>query len=162
MYIQLILLQRRHLVGCLREDWSKTSYILFFKLNDLNMALDPQALLRELEQYQNEKRKALMNHEASKMKAIEERYSAELKEWRATLADRKTVSDTSNTTHCIYISKWLWGYMLKDIHTYKYIYASYIRIHKDFILFYMSMFKDRRTYVNCHDCMTVSMNVVTF
>ncbi|XP_045782014.1 serine/threonine-protein kinase 10 isoform X2 [Maniola jurtina] len=48
-----------------------------------------EALLRELEQYQNEKRKALMNHESGKMKAIEERYAHELKEWRATLADRK-------------------------------------------------------------------------
>lgn len=49
-------------------------------------------MLRELEQYQNEKRKALMNHESAKMKAIEERYAHELKEWRATLADRKAVS----------------------------------------------------------------------
>ncbi|KAJ8703800.1 hypothetical protein PYW07_013094 [Mythimna separata] len=48
-----------------------------------------EALLRELEQYQNEKRKALMNHEGNKMKAVEERYSQELKEWRATLGDRK-------------------------------------------------------------------------
>ncbi|CAG9789804.1 unnamed protein product [Diatraea saccharalis] len=48
-----------------------------------------EALLRELEQYQNEKRKALMNHEASMMKTVEERYAAELKEWRATLGDRK-------------------------------------------------------------------------
>ncbi|CAK1554446.1 unnamed protein product [Leptosia nina] len=48
-----------------------------------------EALLRELEQYQNEKRKALMNHESNKMKTIEERYAQELKEWRATLGDRK-------------------------------------------------------------------------
>ncbi|KAL4714280.1 hypothetical protein ACJJTC_009632 [Scirpophaga incertulas] len=48
-----------------------------------------EALLRELEQYQNEKRKALMNHESTKMKAVEERYAAELREWRATLGDRK-------------------------------------------------------------------------
>ncbi|CAH2062163.1 unnamed protein product, partial [Iphiclides podalirius] len=48
-----------------------------------------EAMLRELEQYQNEKRKALMNHESSKMKAVEERYALELKEWRATLGDRK-------------------------------------------------------------------------
>ncbi|CAK1597370.1 unnamed protein product [Parnassius mnemosyne] len=48
-----------------------------------------EALLRELEQYQNEKRKALMNHESNKMKAVEERYALELKEWRATLGDRK-------------------------------------------------------------------------
>ncbi|VVC99133.1 unnamed protein product [Leptidea sinapis] len=48
-----------------------------------------QALLRELEQYQNEKRKALMNHESNKMKTIEERYAAELKEFRATLSDRR-------------------------------------------------------------------------
>ncbi|CAF4939873.1 unnamed protein product [Pieris macdunnoughi] len=48
-----------------------------------------EALLRELEQYQNEKRKALMNHESNKMKTIEERYGLELKEWRATLGDRK-------------------------------------------------------------------------
>ncbi|XP_050676365.1 serine/threonine-protein kinase 10 isoform X2 [Leptidea sinapis] len=48
-----------------------------------------EALLRELEQYQNEKRKALMNHESNKMKTIEERYAAELKEFRATLSDRR-------------------------------------------------------------------------
>ncbi|CAB3259442.1 unnamed protein product [Arctia plantaginis] len=48
-----------------------------------------EALLRELEQYQNEKRKALLNHEGNKMKTVEERYSCELKEWRATLGDRK-------------------------------------------------------------------------
>ncbi|XP_045489628.1 serine/threonine-protein kinase 10-A isoform X2 [Pieris rapae] len=52
-----------------------------------------EALLRELEQYQNEKRKALMNHESNKMKAIEERYGLELKEWRATLGDRKQALD---------------------------------------------------------------------
>lgn len=54
-------------------------------------------MLRELEQYQNEKRKALMNHESAKMKAIEERYAHELKEWRATLADRKAVSTHTGT-----------------------------------------------------------------
>ncbi|XP_028034413.1 serine/threonine-protein kinase 10 isoform X1 [Bombyx mandarina] len=48
-----------------------------------------EAMLRELEQFQNEKRKALMNHESNKMKALEERYSSELKEWKATLGDRK-------------------------------------------------------------------------
>ncbi|XP_068626124.1 serine/threonine-protein kinase 10 [Battus philenor] len=52
-----------------------------------------EALLRELEQYQNEKRKALMNHESNKMKAVEERYALELKEWRATLGDRKLALD---------------------------------------------------------------------
>ncbi|XP_041968183.1 serine/threonine-protein kinase 10 isoform X2 [Aricia agestis] len=57
-----------------------------------------EALLRELEQYQNEKRKALMNHENSKMKAIEERYAAELKEWRATLNDRKQALEDEFTT----------------------------------------------------------------
>lgn len=49
-------------------------------------------MLRELEQYQNEKRKALTNHESNKIKAAEERYSLELKEWRATLGARKLVS----------------------------------------------------------------------
>ncbi|XP_052757253.1 serine/threonine-protein kinase 10 isoform X2 [Galleria mellonella] len=48
-----------------------------------------EALVRELEQYQNEKRKALMNHETNKIKAVEEKYSLELKEWRATLGHRK-------------------------------------------------------------------------
>ncbi|KAM3955298.1 LOW QUALITY PROTEIN: sterile20-like kinase [Aphomia sociella] len=48
-----------------------------------------EAIVRELEQYQNEKRKALMNHETNKIKAVEERYSLELKEWRATLGNRK-------------------------------------------------------------------------
>ncbi|XP_045506048.1 serine/threonine-protein kinase 10-like isoform X2 [Colias croceus] len=52
-----------------------------------------EALLRELEQYQNEKRKALMNHEGSKMKAIEERYAGELRDWRATLGDRRQALD---------------------------------------------------------------------
>ena len=33
-----------------------------------------------------------MNHEGNKMKAVEERYSQELKEWRATLGERKQVS----------------------------------------------------------------------
>ncbi|XP_045782015.1 serine/threonine-protein kinase 10 isoform X3 [Maniola jurtina] len=56
-----------------------------------------EALLRELEQYQNEKRKALMNHESGKMKAIEERYAHELKEWRATLADRKAALEEEFT-----------------------------------------------------------------
>ncbi|XP_053623345.1 serine/threonine-protein kinase 10 isoform X2 [Plodia interpunctella] len=48
-----------------------------------------EALLRELEQYQNEKRKALTNHESNKIKAAEERYSSELREWRAKLGSRK-------------------------------------------------------------------------
>ncbi|GBP32649.1 hypothetical protein EVAR_16811_1 [Eumeta japonica] len=57
------------------------------------------ALLRELEQYQNEKRKALTTHETAKMKAFEERYAAELRKWRATLGDRKQVRD--RRTHVI-------------------------------------------------------------
>ncbi|KOB69237.1 Uncharacterized protein OBRU01_17140 [Operophtera brumata] len=58
-----------------------------------------QALLRELEQYQNEKRKALMNHESNKLKTVEERYSTELKEWRATHGDRKMKLITKFVKH---------------------------------------------------------------
>ncbi|XP_077298165.1 sterile20-like kinase [Arctopsyche grandis] len=48
-----------------------------------------ESALRELEQLQNEKRRALMGHEAAKIRSLEERYAAELREWRSQLAPRK-------------------------------------------------------------------------
>lgn len=51
-----------------------------------------ETALRELEQLQNEKRRALMAHEAAKVRSLEERYAAELREWRSQLAPRKQVS----------------------------------------------------------------------
>ncbi|XP_012283262.1 serine/threonine-protein kinase 10 [Orussus abietinus] len=47
------------------------------------------ATIKELEQLQNEKRKMLMEHETMKLKAQEETYTKELKEWKAQLKPRK-------------------------------------------------------------------------
>lgn len=46
---------------------------------------------RELEQLQNEKRKALVEHEQTKLSEIDDRLKAELREWREQLAPRKQV-----------------------------------------------------------------------
>lgn len=46
----------------------------------------------ELEQLQNEKRKALVEHETAKLKEIDERLQQELREWKAQLIPRKQVS----------------------------------------------------------------------
>lgn len=43
----------------------------------------------ELEQLQNEKRKMLMEHEVMKLKAQDDDYQAELREWKAKLKPRK-------------------------------------------------------------------------
>ncbi|RWS09154.1 STE20-like serine/threonine-protein kinase, partial [Dinothrombium tinctorium] len=47
------------------------------------------AAIRELEQLQNEKRKALMEHETAKLKQLEEEHANEYKEWKANLKPRK-------------------------------------------------------------------------
>jgi hypothetical protein len=54
---------------------------------DLRMSFEHT--LRELEQLQNEKRKALMEHETAKLKQLEEEHGLEFKEWRANLKPRK-------------------------------------------------------------------------
>lgn len=46
---------------------------------------------RELEQLQNEKRKALVEHEQAKLSEIDERLKAELRDWREQLVPRKQV-----------------------------------------------------------------------
>lgn len=47
---------------------------------------------RELEQLQNEKRKALVEHETTKLKEIDERLQHELRDWKAQLIRRKQVN----------------------------------------------------------------------
>jgi hypothetical protein len=44
-----------------------------------------------LEQIQNEKRKALMEHETVKLKLLEEEHNNEFREWKAHLKPRKQV-----------------------------------------------------------------------
>lgn len=46
---------------------------------------------RELEQLQNEKRKALVEHEHAKLSEIDDRLKAELREWKEQLVPRKQV-----------------------------------------------------------------------
>ncbi|XP_017147514.1 serine/threonine-protein kinase 10 isoform X2 [Drosophila miranda] len=48
-----------------------------------------ESAIRELEQLQNEKRKALVEHEHVKLQEIDERLKAELREWREQLVPRK-------------------------------------------------------------------------
>lgn len=50
---------------------------------------------RELEQLQNEKRKALVEHEHAKLSEIDERLKAELRDWREQLVPRKQVCTPS-------------------------------------------------------------------
>lgn len=60
------------------------------QLEDLRLSFEHT--LRELEQLQNEKRKALMEHETAKLKQLEDEHVLEFKEWRANLKPRKQVS----------------------------------------------------------------------
>ncbi|XP_017838294.1 serine/threonine-protein kinase 10 isoform X1 [Drosophila busckii] len=48
-----------------------------------------ESAIRELEQLQNEKRKALVEHEHAKLAEIDERLKAELRDWREQLVPRK-------------------------------------------------------------------------
>ncbi|XP_068147664.1 serine/threonine-protein kinase 10 isoform X3 [Drosophila tropicalis] len=48
-----------------------------------------ESAIRELEQLQNEKRKALVEHEHAKLSEIDERLKSELREWREQLVPRK-------------------------------------------------------------------------
>ncbi|XP_073847033.1 sterile20-like kinase isoform X2 [Musca autumnalis] len=48
-----------------------------------------ESTIRELEQLQNEKRKALVEHEHAKLAQIDERLKAELREWKDQLVPRK-------------------------------------------------------------------------
>lgn len=56
----------------------------------------PFSPYRELEQLQNEKRKALVEHEQAKLTDIDERLKAELREWKEQLVPRKQVNIRSN------------------------------------------------------------------
>ena len=47
---------------------------------------------RELEQLQNEKRRALVEHEHAKLTVIDERLKGELRDWKQQLVPRKQVS----------------------------------------------------------------------
>lgn len=48
-------------------------------------------LFRELEQMQNEKRKALLEHESAKLKECDEALQREMREWKSMLMPRKQV-----------------------------------------------------------------------
>ncbi|KAA0192331.1 hypothetical protein HAZT_HAZT004429, partial [Hyalella azteca] len=60
------------------------------QLEELQAATEAHA--KELEQMQNEKRKMLMEHETLKLKAQEEEYQKELKDWKNNLKPRKQVT----------------------------------------------------------------------
>ncbi|XP_054167403.1 serine/threonine-protein kinase 10-like [Oppia nitens] len=57
------------------------------QLEDLRLFCE--STIRDLEQIQNEKRKALMEHETVKLKLLEEQHSNEFREWKAHLKPRK-------------------------------------------------------------------------
>ncbi|KAI1278007.1 Serine/threonine-protein kinase 10 [Halotydeus destructor] len=57
------------------------------QLEDLRMSFDQT--LKELEQLQNEKRKALVEHENLKLQQLEEEHASEFKEWKGNLRPRK-------------------------------------------------------------------------
>lgn len=49
--------------------------------------------VRELEQLQNEKRKALLEHETQKLRECDDSLQRELREWKAQLLPRKQVTN---------------------------------------------------------------------
>ncbi|XP_055855632.1 serine/threonine-protein kinase 10 isoform X4 [Episyrphus balteatus] len=57
-----------------------------------------EGAIRELEQLQNEKRKALVEHETQKLKEIDERLQRELREWKEQLVPRKQAYELSTLT----------------------------------------------------------------
>lgn len=59
------------------------------QLEDLRAA--SEAAIRELEHSQNEKRKALMEHETIKLKQLQEEHNNEINNWKANLKPRKQV-----------------------------------------------------------------------
>lgn len=57
----------------------------------------------ELEQLQNEKRKALLEHETSKLRECDEALQRELREWRSALHPRKQASFYAvNSIHILF------------------------------------------------------------
>lgn len=52
---------------------------------------NPLTNFRELEQLQNEKRKALLEHESAKLKECDEALQREMREWKSCLMPRKQV-----------------------------------------------------------------------
>lgn len=53
----------------------------------------------ELEQLQNEKRKALLEHETSKLRECDDALQHELREWRSALHPRKQASFNKKKFH---------------------------------------------------------------
>lgn len=56
-----------------------------------NLLKNPLIIFRELEQLQNEKRKALLEHESAKLKECDEALQREMREWKSCLMPRKQV-----------------------------------------------------------------------
>lgn len=53
-------------------------------------------IFRELEQMQNEKRKALLEHESAKLKECDEALQREMREWKSMLMPRKQVGESED------------------------------------------------------------------
>ena len=57
---------------------------------------------RELEQMQNEKRKALLEHESAKLKECDEALQREMREWKSMLMPRKQVGESNSVYVSLY------------------------------------------------------------
>lgn len=63
----------------------------------------PFIFYSELEQLQNEKRKALLEHETQKLRECDDSLQRELREWKAQLLPRKQVRRTLEGAFCFII-----------------------------------------------------------
>lgn len=76
-------------MGCQVKNFREISDVT----NNLFLILSKKfKFSRELEQMQNEKRKALLEHESAKLKECDEALHREMREWKAMLVPRKQVS----------------------------------------------------------------------
>ncbi|XP_055371933.1 serine/threonine-protein kinase 10-like [Condylostylus longicornis] len=74
------------------------------QLEELRATRD--STIRELEQLQNEKRKALVDHETAKLRQIDERLQHELREWKAQLLPRNQNMQMLNEAASMGMDDW--------------------------------------------------------
>lgn len=71
-------------------------------------------IFSELEQLQNEKRKALLEHETAKLRECDEALQRELRDWKSQLHPRKQVCGMAISIHSIPLVFSVHNYTVED------------------------------------------------
>lgn len=91
-------------------------------------------IFSELEQLQNEKRKALLEHETAKLRECDEALQRELRDWKSQLHPRKQVRGMANSIHSIRLVFFVHIYTVEDSKylILRYLFAKVLAVRVEF------------------------------